>query len=154
MKQTLTRKEFLLMCGSACIGIIGTALVFSKLPKEIETKYILNLKVNPNEYVILNQNSNGIIYILINGIIMPGEEETFAKELISKQIIDHDACDIYSLPQKEESITPIEGISIETKDNINYTFISNNKEKLENIQKYQSDLLQKNNELFENYKTR
>ena len=42
MKQTLTRKEFLLMCGSACIGIIGTALVFSKLPKEIETKYILN----------------------------------------------------------------------------------------------------------------
>ena len=123
----LTRKEFILMCGSAAAGIIGSTLVFSKLPKEIETKYISNIMVNPNEFLILNKDSKGVIYILINGILMQGQEEEFANELISKEIINHDGCDIYTLPKKEDGlITPIEDISIETKDNINYTFISNN----------------------------
>ena len=66
--QKLTRREFVLMCGSAAAGIIGSTLVFSKLPKEIETKYISNIMVNPNEFLILNKDSKGVIYILINGI--------------------------------------------------------------------------------------
>ncbi len=145
----LTRKEFILMCGSAAAGIIGSTLVFSKLPKEIETKYISNIMVNPNEFLILNKDSKGVIYILINGILMQGQEEEFANELISKEIINHDGCDIYTLPKKEDGlITPIEDISIETKDNINYTFTSNSKDKLDKIEKYQSDILSKNSELF------
>ena len=147
--QKLTRREFVLMCGSAAAGIIGSTLVFSKLPKEIETKYISNIMVNPNEFLILNKDSKGVIYILINGILMQGQEEEFANELISKEIINHDGCDIYTLPKKEDGlITPIEDISIETKDNINYTFTSNSKEKLDKIEKYQSDILSKNSELF------
>ncbi len=147
--QKLTRKEFVLMCGSAAAGIIGSTLVFSKLPKEIETKYISNIMVNPNEFLILNKDSKGVIYILINGILMQGQEEEFANELISKEIINHDGCDIYTLPKKEDGlITPIEDISIETKDNINYTFTSNSKDKLDKIEKYQSDILSKNSELF------
>ena len=145
----LTRKEFILMCGSAAAGIIGSTLVFSKLPKEIETKYITNIMVNPNEFLILNKDSKSVIYILINGILMQGQEEEFANELISKEIINHDGCDIYTLPKKEDGlITPIEDISIETKDNINYTFTSNSKDKLDKIEKYQSDILSKNSELF------
>ena len=145
----LTRKEFILMCGSAAAGIIGSTLVFSKLPKEIETKYISNIMVNPNEFLILNKDSKGVIYILINGILMQGQQEEFANELISKEIINHDGCDIYTLPKKEDGlITPIEDISIETKDNINYTFTSNSKDKLDKIEKYQSDILSKNSELF------
>ena len=147
--QKLTRREFVLMCGSAAAGIIGSTLVFSKLPKEIETKYISNIMVNPNEFLILNKDSKGVIYILINGILMQGQEEEFANELISKEIINHDGCDIYTLPKKEDGlITPIEDISIETKDNINYTFTSNSKDKLGKIEKYQSDLLAKNSDLF------
>lgn len=147
--QKLTRREFVLMCGSAAAGIIGSTLVFSKLPKEIETKYISNIMVNPNEFLILNKDSKGVIYILINGILMQGQEEEFANELISKEIINHDGCDIYILPKKEDGlITPIEDISIETKDNINYTFTSNSKDKLDKIEKYQSDILSKNSELF------
>lgn len=147
--QKLTRREFVLMCGSAAAGIIGSTLVFSKLPKEIETKYISNIMVNPNEFLILNKDSKGVIYILINGILMQGQEEEFANELISKEIINHDGCDIYTLPKKEDGlITPIEDISIETKDNINYTFTSNSKDKLDKIEKYQSDILSKNSELF------
>ena len=153
--QKLTRREFVLMCGSAAAGIIGSTLVFSKLPKEIETKYISNIMVNPNEFLILNKDSKGVIYILINGILMQGQEEEFANELISKEIINHDGCDIYTLPKKEDGlITPIEDISIETKDNINYTFTSNSKDKLDKIEKYQSDLLAKNSELFKSVKTR
>ena len=147
--QKLTRREFVLMCGSAAAGIIGSTLVFSKLPKEIETKYISNIMVNPNEFLILNKDSKGVIYILINGILIQGQEEEFANELISKEIINHDGCDIYTLPKKEDGlITPIEDISIETKDNINYTFTSNSKDKLDKIEKYQSDILSKNSELF------
>lgn len=147
--QKLTRREFVLMCGSAAAGIIGSTLVFSKLPKEIETKYISNIMVNPNEFLILNKDSKGVIYILINGILMQGQEEEFANELISKEIINHDGCDIYTLPKKKDGlITPIEDISIETKDNINYTFTSNSKDKLDKIEKYQSDILSKNSELF------
>ena len=147
--QKLTRREFVLMCGSAAAGIIGSTFVFSKLPKEIETKYISNIMVNPNEFLILNKDSKGIIYILINGILMQGQEEEFANELISRGIINHDGCDIYTLPKKEDGlITPIEDISIETKDNINYTFTSNSKDKLDKIEKYQSDLLAKNSDLF------
>ena len=147
--QKLTRREFVLMCGSAAAGIIGSTLVFSKLPKEIETKYISNIMVNPNEFLILNKDSKGVIYILINGILMQGQEEEFANELISKEIINHDGCDIYTLPKKEDGlVTPIEDISIETKDNINYTFTSNSKDKLDKIEKYQSDILSKNSELF------
>lgn len=153
--QKLTRREFVLMCGSAAAGIIGSTLVFSKLPKEIETKYISNIMVNPNEFLILNKDSKGVIYILINGILMQGQEEEFANELISKEIINHDGCDIYTLPKKEDGlITPIEDISIETKDNINYTFTSNSKDKLDKIEKYQSDILSKNSELFKSVKTR
>ena len=155
--QKLTRREFVLICGSAAAGIIGSTLVFSKLPKEIETKYISNIMVNPNEFLILNKDSKGVIYILINGILMQGQEEEFANELISKEIINHDGCDIYTLPKKEDGlITPIEDISIETKDNINYTFTSNSKDKLDKIEKYQSDILSKNSELFKavNLKTK
>ena len=153
--QKLTRREFVLMCGSAAAGIIGSTLVFSKLPKEIETKYISNIMVNPNEFLILNKDSKGVIYILINGILMQGQEEEFANELISRGIINHDGCDIYTLPKKEDGlITPIEGISIETQDNLNYTFTSNSKDKLDKIEKYQSDLLAKNSELFKSVKTR
>lgn len=111
--------------------------------------------VNPNEFLILNKDSKGIIYILINGILMQGQEEEFANELISRGIINHDGCDIYTLSKKEDGlITPIEGISIETQDNLNYTFTSNSKDKLDKIEKYQSDLLTKNNELFKSVKTR
>ena len=80
---------------------------------------------------------------------MQGQEEEFANELISRGIINHDGCDIYTLPKKEDGlITPIEDISIETQDNLNYTFTSNSKDKLDKIEKYQSDLLAKNSDLF------
>lgn len=151
MKQSLSRRNFILMCGSAAAGIFGSALVFSKLPKKTITKYISTINVNPNEFLIINENTNGIKYILIGGILIQNQEEEFIEELISKGIVEYDACDIYTLPKKEDnSITPIEGISIETKDNLNYTITSDSKEKLNNIQKYQSDLLAKNNDVFAN----
>ncbi len=145
----LTRKEFILMCGTGIIGLIGGTIISQSKPVETNTKYITNIMVNPNEFLILNKDSKGVIYILINGILMQGQEEEFANELISRGIINHDGCDIYTLPKKEDGlITPIEDISIETQDNLNYTFTSNSKDKLDKIEKYQSDLLAKNSDLF------
>lgn len=45
MKQSLSRRNFILMCGSAAAGIFGSALVFSKLPKKTITKYIYQLSM-------------------------------------------------------------------------------------------------------------
>ena len=59
--QKLTRREFVLMCGSAAAGIIGSTFVFSKLPKEIETHFSpLSLSGNPPTRAALRASANPV----------------------------------------------------------------------------------------------
>lgn len=144
----LTRKEFLLICGAGLAGIIGTTITTNPKQK-IKTKYITTLEVNPNEFLLM-QNKNKF-YIALNGVgLIQGEEDDFVEELISKNIINYDACDIHNLPNiQETNTTPFNDLTITTNDGINYTLSSENEELIKSIKKYSSDILAYNNAIFE-----
>ena len=143
----LTRKEFLLMCGAGLAGIIGTTITINSKNKK-KNEYITNLEVNPNEFLLLQNKDK--FYVALGGIgLVQGQENEFVNELISKNIIDYDACDIHNLPKaKEIDNTSFEELTIKTNDNLNYTLSSENEELIKSIAKYSSDILAHNYELF------
>lgn len=143
----LTRKEFLLICGAGLTGIIGTSLTIKPKTEE-RTEYITNLQVNPNEFLLLQNQDK--FYIALGGIgLIQGEENEFVDELISKNIVDCDACDIHELPKAQETdTTSFDNLTISTDDGLNYTLSSKNKNLIKSTTKYSSDILAHNYELF------
>ena len=151
--KNLTRRDFILMCGAGLTGVIGTTLTINQLTDD-RTEYITNLTVNPDEFLMFPNKDQ--FYITLKGTsLLQGQETDFVNELISKNIVPYDACDIHTLPQKDDGIQNIiVETSISTEDNLNYTITSKNKDIINNIQKHSSDILAKNNELFNQTKTR
>lgn len=151
--KNLTRRDFILMCGAGLTGVIGTTLTINQLTDD-RTEYITNLTVNPDEFLMFPNKDQ--FYIALKGTsLLQSQETDFVNELISKNIVPYDACDIHTLPQKDDGIQNIiVETSISTEDNLNYTITSKNKDIINNIQKHSSDILAKNNELFNQTKTR
>lgn len=148
----LSRRNFLLMCGTTLIGLIGGATIANNnTPKE---KYISNIQVNPDEFLLLENKQSGYFYIALGGYgIMQGEETDFVEELLDQNIIPYDACDIHTLPKNGESnIFP--NLSITTEDELNYILSSEDETLIDSLQKHHSDILAHNNELFTSVKTR
>lgn len=145
----VTRREFLIMMGAGLAGLIGGYYLPKTLPDE-KTKYITNITVNPNEFIIIPFGD--LNYVGLGGAgLIAGEEKDFVEELISNNISQLDNFDIHSLPKKEDGEQIIQSeVTIITKDNSNYEITSTNKDFISNIQKYSSDILNKNNELFGN----
>lgn len=145
----VTRREFVIMMGTGLAGLIGGYYLPKPLPEE-KTKYITNITVNPNEFIIIPFGDLNYVGLGGEGLIA-GEEEAFVKELISNNISQFDNFDIHSLPKKEDGEQVIQSeVTISTMDNLNYEITSTNKDFINNIQKYTSDILNKNNELFGN----
>ncbi|CCY47165.1 unknown [Firmicutes bacterium CAG:822] len=143
----LTRKEFLLMCGAGLTGVIGTALIINPKTNK-RTEYITNLQVNPNEFLLLQNQDK--FYVALGGVgLLQGEEDKFIDELISKNIIDYDACDIHGLPNAQETdTTSFNDLTISTDDGLNYTLSSENEDLIKSTTKHSSDILAHNYELF------
>lgn len=143
----LTRKEFLLICGAGLAGVIGTALTINPKAEE-RIEYITNLQVNPNEFLLLQNQDK--FYVALGGIgLVQGEEDEFVNELISKNIVDYDACDIHRLPKARETDTAsFNDLTITTEDGLNYTLSSENEDLIKSTTKYSSDILAHNYELF------
>ena len=143
----LTRKEFLLICGAGLTGIIGTALTIKPKTEE-KTEYITNLQVNPNEFLLLQNQDK--FYVALGGVgLIQGEENEFVDELISKNIVDYDACDIHGLPKAQETdTTSFNDLTISTDDGLNYTLSSENEDLIKSTTKHSSDILAHNYELF------
>lgn len=146
--QNLTRRDFILMCGAGLAGVIGTTLTINQLTDD-RPEYITNLTINPSEFIIFPDKNQ--YYIALNGnSLLQGQETDFVNELIAKNIVPYDACDIHTLPKKEDGTQNIIAeTSITTQDDLNYTIISKNKDLISSIQKYSSDILTQNNELLE-----
>lgn len=145
----VTRREFVIMMGTGLAGLISGYYLPKPLPEE-KTKYITNITVNPNEFIIIPFGDLNYVGLGGEGLIA-GEEEDFVKELISNNISQFDNFDIHSLPKKEDGEQVIQSeVTISTMDNLNYEITSTNKDFINNIQKYTSGILNKNNELFGN----
>ena len=87
------------MCVSLLISIIGNSTVYSVLPKEKENIYISNLTVKPDEFIPIPLHAR--TYIGLEGVsLIQGEENDFIDELISKNIIKYDNCEIHTLPEE------------------------------------------------------
>ena len=141
----LTRKDFILMCGAGLTGVIGTAFTINQV-RDNRPEYITNIEVNPDEFIILPNKD--IYYIALGGCgLMQGEETNFVNELISKNIVPYDACDIHNLP-KDGSTNIFTDTTISTIDGLNYTITSKDEALISSVQKYSSDILAKNSELF------
>lgn len=145
----VTRRDFLIMMGAGLAGLIGGYYLPKPLLEE-KTKYITNITVNPNEFIIIPFGD--LNYVGLGGVgLIAGEEADFVDELMSKNISQIDNFDIHSLPKKEDGEQVIQSeVTISTMDNLNYEITSTNKDFISNIQKYSSDILNKNNELFGN----
>ena len=122
-------------------------------PKE---KYISNIQVNPDEFLFIENKQNGHFYIALGGYgLTKDEESSFREELINKQIIPYDACEIHNLPKaNDKNSNTFQDLTITTKDDLNYTLSSDDESLINSIQKHQSDILAHNNELFSQVKTR
>ena len=145
----VTRRDFLIMMGAGLAGLIGGYYLPKPLPEE-KTRYITNITVNPNEFIIIPFGDLNYVGLGGEGLIA-GEEEDFIEELLSEGISQFDNFDIHSLPKKEDGEQVIQSeVTISTMDNLNYEITSTNKDFISNIQKYSSDLLNKNNELLGN----
>ena len=162
----LTRRDFILMGSSSFVGIIGTISIMNRINESRinnTPEYITQLPIDKNEFITLKYQDR--LYVALGGSgILPGEEVDFVDELISKNITQYDNCDIHCLPKKEGGpqelyLEAYDGpifldTTITTDDDLNYTITSKSKDIINNIQKHSSDILAKNNELFNQTKTR
>lgn len=150
----LSRRNFLLMCGVGLAGFIGGATINQNT--SYKEKYITNVEVNQDEFLFLENKQSGRFYIALSGDgIIQGSENDFIEELLNKNIIPYDACDIHTLPKANEEMShPFSNLSITTEDSVNYTLSSEDESLISSLQKHHSDVLAQNNELLNSVKTR
>lgn len=147
-RLNLTRKEFILICGTGIVGLIGGIIINEETPAITNIEYVVNIQVNPDEFLYL-KNRQGIFFIALGGVgLMQGQSQDFVNSLIKEKIVPYDACEIYTLPKENETSNDFPNLTITTKDGLNYTLTSNDKYLLATLQKYKSDILAKNDELF------
>lgn len=145
----LTRKDFILMCGTGIIGLIGGTLISKTKPVETNTEYVSNIQVNPNEFLYLKSSKGNAFYIALGGVgLMQGQEQEFINALTEEGIIPYDACEIHDLPKENETSNDFPNLTITTEDGLNYTLTSDDYALLATLQKYSSDILAKNSEIF------
>ena len=151
--KNLSRRNFLLICGAGIASLLGgITIANNNKPKE---KYISNIQVNPDEFLFLENKQTGRFYVALGGIgLIQGEEDDFIEELLNQNIISYDACMIHNLPKANETASDFPNITITTEDELNYTVSSEDESLINSLQKYQSDILAHNNELFSKVKTR
>ena len=151
--MNISRKNFLLICGASIASIISGIAITNNSTKE---KYITNIQVNPDEFLFLENKQNGHFYIALGGYgIMQNEETNFIEELLNKNIITYDACDIHNLRKANETTSnAFPNLTITTKDELNYTLSSEDESLINSVQKYKSEILAHNNDLLSSVKTR
>lgn len=147
-KLNLTRKDFILICGTSIVGLMSGIIVNNAMPVINSIEYVVNIQVNPDEFLYL-KSREGIFFIALGGVgLIQGQSQDFVDTLKKEGIIPYDACEIHNLPGKNETSNDFQNLTITTKDGLNYTLTSNDKYLLATLQKYSSDILAKNSEIF------